>query len=225
MAGAEPAVTDARLSGGRAAAARSGGPPAPAAAVSPHVSAEDSALIARSLAEPEAFAAIFERHFDEILRYLRRRFPAEAEELAAETFVVAFDCRESYRALGDSARPWLYGIASNLLYKRRRREARSLRAYARSAGRAAAPASEFAEAIERADAQRQAPALAAALAGLRVQERDTLLLYSLAGLSYEEVAFALGVPVGTVRSRLARARRRCAPELLALTTEEARPHG
>ncbi len=192
--------------------------------MSSHGPADDATVIARSLGEPEVFAVIFERHFDEILRYLRRRLPAEAEELAADTFVVAFDCRERYRALGNSARPWLYGIASNLLHKRRRREARALRAHARSAGRAGPPPNEFADAIERIDAQRQSAALAAALSGLRADDRDTLLLYSLGALSYEEVAFALGVPVGTVRSRLARARRHCAPELLALTTEEARPH-
>jgi RNA polymerase sigma factor (sigma-70 family) len=226
MAGAESALLSASAFDGCCEHAPAADEPRSGeAAVSTHRSADDSAVIARSLSEPDAFAVIFERHFDEILRYLRRRFPAEAEELAADTFIVAFDRRESYQALGDSARPWLYGIASNLLHKRRRREARSLRAYARSAGRDGPPSNEFADAIERLDAERQSAALARALGRLRAEDRDTLLLYSLGALSYEEVALALAVPVGTVRSRLARARRRCAPELLSLTTEEARPHG
>src|SRR5579871_2046862 len=93
---------------------------------------DDASAIARSLRDPEEFAVIFERHFDEIHRYLRRRHPQEADELAAEVLAAAFDARGRYRAMGDSARPWLYGIASNLLAKRRRGERRALRAHARS---------------------------------------------------------------------------------------------
>ena len=81
---------------------------------------DDASVIARSLSDPEEFATIFERHFDEIHRYLRRRHPREADELAAEVFVAAFSARGGYRALGDSARPWLYGIASRQLARRRR---------------------------------------------------------------------------------------------------------
>src|ERR1700678_206503 len=123
----------------------------------PGVSAgtDDASAIARSLTEPEEFATIFERHFDEIHRYLRRRHPSEADELAAEVFMAAFDARGRYRAIGDSARPWLYGIASHLLAKRRRGEARALRAYARSGGRREPAHDDYADAVERADAERQ----------------------------------------------------------------------
>jgi len=168
---------------------------------------DDAAAIARSLTDPQEFAVIFERHFDEIHRYLRRRHPQAADDLAAEVFATAFDIRGRYRAIGESARPWLYGIASNLLARRRRGEQRALRAHARGGGRAPAGADEFADALERADAERRSAALAGALARLNGADRDTLLLYALSDLSYEEVAFALEVPVGTVRSRLARARR------------------
>ncbi|HLW93821.1 MAG TPA: RNA polymerase sigma factor [Solirubrobacteraceae bacterium] len=180
---------------------------------------DDAAAIARSLVEPRAFGVIFERHFDEIHRYLRRRHPQDADELAAEVFTVAFDARSRYRALGESARPWLYGIASNLLGKRRRSERRALRAYARSA-RDVTPGDEFGDALERADAERLSGAVAGAVARLNPADRDTLLLYALSDLSYEEVAFALEVPIGTVRSRLARARRRCSADLAGLITEE-----
>ncbi|HEX4035438.1 MAG TPA: RNA polymerase sigma factor [Solirubrobacteraceae bacterium] len=181
---------------------------------------DDAAAIARSLVEPEAFGAIFERHFDEIHRYLRRRHPEDADELAAEVFTVAFDARARYRALGESARPWLYGIASNLLGQRRRGERRALRAYARSAGQAESDADAYAAAVARADAERLSVAVAGAVARLNAVDRDTLLLYALSDLSYDEVAFALDVPIGTVRSRLARARRRCSADLAGLITEE-----
>jgi RNA polymerase sigma factor (sigma-70 family) len=182
---------------------------------------DDASVIARSIGEPEAFATIFERHFDEIHRYLRRRHPSEADELAAEVFTAAFDARARYRAIGDSARPWLYGIASNLLAKRRRGEVRALRAHARSGGRREPADDDYADALERADAARQSAAVAAAVSRLRREDRDTLLLYALSDLSYEEVALALEVPVGTVRSRLSRARRRCAEELTGLNKEES----
>jgi RNA polymerase sigma-70 factor (ECF subfamily) len=182
---------------------------------------DDASVIARSLERPEEFSVIFERHFDEIHRYLRRRHPREADELAAEVFMAAFDGRDRYRALGDSARPWLYGIASNLLGKRWRSERRALRAHARDAGRAAPALDEYAGALARVDAERQSALLAGALARLNAADRDALLLYALSDLSYEEVAFALAVPVGTVRSRLARARRRASADLAELATEES----
>jgi RNA polymerase sigma factor (sigma-70 family) len=181
---------------------------------------DDASVISRSLYDSEAFATIFERHFDEIHRYLSRRHPGEADELAAEVFVVAFDARSRYRALGDSARPWLYGIASNLLGKRRRQEQRALRAHARSGGRRRPAEDDFADAVNRADAQRRSQLVAAAVSRLSPEDRDTLLLYALSDLSYEEVAFALEVPVGTVRSRLARARRRASADLAGLEREE-----
>jgi RNA polymerase sigma-70 factor (ECF subfamily) len=180
----------------------------------------DASVIARSLTEPEAFALIFERYFDDIYRYLRRRFPEQAEEIASDVFLVAFDKRARYRPVRGSARPWLYGIASNLLYKRRRSERRSLAAYAQRSGKREPVSIDSTEFAERLDAERQSATIAAALAQLRRQDRDTLLLYALAELSYDEVALALKVPVGTVRSRLARARRQCTPALHSVTEQD-----
>ncbi len=182
---------------------------------------DDATVIAASIARPQEFTVIFERHFDEIHRYLRRRHPSDAEELAAEVFTVAFDARARYRPQGDSARPWLYGIASRLLARRWRSETRGLRAHARSAGRREPVEDDFAAAVDRADAQHRSGAVAAAVAGLNQGERDVLLLYALSELSYEEIATALELPIGTVRSRLARARRRCGSQLTGLLTEEA----
>ena len=183
----------------------------------------DADVIARSLTDPEAFGLIFERYFDELHRYLRRRFPEQAEEIASDVFVAAFDARARYRPYGESARPWLYGIASNLLWKGRRSERRSLKAYARSDGQRIHVSDVQAEAVQRLDAERHSAALADALAQLAAPDRDTLLLYAVAEFSYDEVAAALAIPVGTVRSRLVRARRRCAPALHALAAEEV--HG
>lgn len=166
----------------------------------------DADLVADSLVDPSAFAALFDRHYDAIAGFLRRRLPAAlADELAAETFLQAFAARARYAREHADARPWLYGIAANLLRRHRRTEERRWRAYARAAAHERVePELEAVDA--RLDASAAAPALASALASLGPGERDVLLLYAWAELTYEQVADALALPVGTVRSRLHRAR-------------------
>jgi RNA polymerase sigma-70 factor (ECF subfamily) len=76
----------------------------------------DGQVIAASLSEPERFGTIFELHFDAIHRYSARRVgTALADDLTAHTFTVAFERRRSFDAASDTARPWLYGIATNLI--------------------------------------------------------------------------------------------------------------
>ncbi|HYC81660.1 MAG TPA: RNA polymerase sigma factor [Solirubrobacterales bacterium] len=174
--------------------------------------APDSELISASATSPGDFAAIFDRHFDAVYLYLQRRIGRDlAEELAAETFLVAFDLRDRYDGSRGEARPWLLGIATNLLRRHWRREVRELRAYARSA---VDPVLDCFDGIEeRLDAAGERRYLLEALAELSAPERDALLLAAWADLSYAEIAAALAVPVGTVRSRLSRARERIASAL------------
>lgn len=164
-------------------------------------------VIGQSLAEPERFAVIFERYFIQIHRYLARRVgPGIADDLAAEVFVVAFAQRQRYDMARDCARPWLYGIATNLAGTHRRQEQRRYRALARVDARLVSPGHEDLV-TDRVSASAAGLALAAALAGLDRGDRDVLLLVALADLSYAEVAESLGIPYGTVCSRLSRARR------------------
>jgi RNA polymerase sigma-70 factor (ECF subfamily) len=158
-------------------------------------------------AEPDAFVEIFDRHFDAIYRYLTRRVgPDAGEELTAETFAQAFDSRDRYEPLRGDVRAWLFGIAVNLLRHHWRSETRQLRAYARSG---VDPAIEQdGDADARLDAGAAGRRVAAALARLSPTDREVLLLYAWAELGYEEIATALGVPVGTIRSRLNRSRAR-----------------
>lgn len=167
----------------------------------------DSAALAASLTSPAEFAPIFDRHHDAVHAYLQRRVgPDAADELAAQTFLVAFERRARYNPSRPDARPWLFGIATNLLLHHRRRVVRQLRAYARTGVDPVLDAFEGVEA--RLDAARLGRELAAALAGLPPEELEVLLLYAWAELSYPEIATALEIPVGTVRSRLWRARGR-----------------
>jgi RNA polymerase sigma-70 factor (ECF subfamily) len=163
----------------------------------------DAQLIA---AGPEAFEQLFERHHARIHGWLRRRLTATtAEELAAEVFLRAWAARDRYDGQISDAAPWLFGIASNLARRHHRQEGRALRALART-GVDPLDDAESASADDRLDATARRQALAGALAALRRAEREVLLLHAWAGLSYEEIAIATGVPVGTVRSRLHRAR-------------------
>jgi RNA polymerase sigma-70 factor (ECF subfamily) len=168
----------------------------------------DADLIRASLGEPLVFAEIFDRHFARVRGYLWRRVETDlAAELASETFTVAFDARARFDLTRADAAPWLLGIATNLLRHHRRGEVRRLRAHARlSVG---AGQDDVADAIAaRVDAEALRGQLFVAVSELPAGDRDALLLLAWADLPYVEIAAALGVPVGTVRSRLHRARTR-----------------
>jgi RNA polymerase sigma factor (sigma-70 family) len=166
----------------------------------------DGEAIAASLTEPRAFGLVFERHFGAIHRYLRRRLDDRgAEEAAAQTFFVAFDERGRFDRERGDARPWLFGIATNVARRHRRGEVRELRAVARLDGDVGG-SDDGAEA--RLDAERLRGALARCLADLPVEECDVLYLLVWAELDQPEIAAALDIPLGTVKSRLSRARRR-----------------
>jgi RNA polymerase sigma-70 factor (ECF subfamily) len=170
-------------------------------------SPSDAEVIGRSLGEPEAFGLIYDRHAATLLRFLGRRAGARvAEGLVGELFRIAFERRRTFDPSRASALPWLYGIGAKLLLKHRRSEARRLRASARmTAGREAADGRASAAAL---DARVLFPRVADAIAALPDDERATLLLFAWEELSYRSVAEALELPVGTVRSRLNRARAR-----------------
>jgi RNA polymerase sigma factor (sigma-70 family) len=175
----------------------------------------DGALIAQSHVEPEAFSGIFERHYAAVHRYLARRVgKARADDLASQTFVLAFERRDAFNPVAESARPWLLGIATNLMRNELRAEQRLLRALARLDAFSAGDLAEEAErTLARTDAARDVARIAAALAALDDDQRDVLLMYAWGELTYEEIAQALTIPVGTVRSRLARARAALQPGL------------
>ncbi|WP_188189411.1 RNA polymerase sigma factor [Nonomuraea sp. SYSU D8015] len=154
----------------------------------------------------DRFAELFTQHGPGLKRYVVRRLGLEpADDIVAETFAQALQHLESYDVTRGDERSWLYGIATNLIGQHRRREIALYRALSRTG--ADSVTEPFTDEVERrvtAGAARRR--LAGALAGLSRKHRDTLLLVMWADLTYEEAAQALGVPVGTVRSRINRAR-------------------
>jgi len=167
---------------------------------------DDAAVIKLSRDDPEHFTALFRRHAPYIQRYVVRRIGQDAaDDIVAETFLLAFRQRGSYDPTRADARPWLYGIATNLIGRHRRAEIRLYRALARTG---ADPVTEsFTDRIDdRVSASMASRRLAATLARLSDELRDTLLLVAWGDLSYDETATALGIPIGTVRSRMSRAR-------------------
>jgi RNA polymerase sigma factor (sigma-70 family) len=172
----------------------------------PDTDADDATVIQLSRHEPEQFTVLFRRHAPHIQRYVVRRLgPDVADDIVAETFLLAFRQRNRYDLARSDARPWLYGIATNLIGRHRRAEIRLYRALARTG---ADPVTEpFTDRVDdRVSADHASRQLATALARLSADLRDTILLAAWSDLSYEEIAVALGVPTGTVRSRLSRAR-------------------
>jgi RNA polymerase sigma factor (sigma-70 family) len=170
---------------------------------------DDAEVVARSLEQPEAFALLYDRYAADIHRYAARRLgDSAADDITADTFLTAFRVRSRYDLTRANARPWLYGIAGNLIGRQRRTEVRALRALART-GHDPVAASWRDSWVEETDTRiaAQGP-LAGALAALSAGDRNVLLLVAWADLTYQEVAEALDIPVGTVRSRLNRARRK-----------------
>jgi RNA polymerase sigma factor (sigma-70 family) len=175
--------------------------------------ASDADLIAGSLAEPELFTAVFDRHSAEILRYVYARLgPELAEDVAAETFLAAFRSRGRYDCAWPDARPWLYGIAVRQIRRHRRVEARRLRLL-RSALADRPTPDHSNRVVERVTAQRLGPRLAAVVAALPQQDRELLLLFAWAELTYAEAATALGTTTSAVKARLHRIRVRMRREL------------
>jgi len=160
------------------------------------------------------FGAVFDRHAGEIYRYCARRIGTEAvDDAVADTFAIAYERRGRFDPTQPSALPWLYGIATNVLRRYRAAEAR-YRKLIRHGGET--PAEGAAErAVARADADTAVRALAGELDSISRRQRDVLYLYA-AGLTYANIATALDIPIGTVMSRLNRARTRLRAALLEL---------
>jgi RNA polymerase sigma factor (sigma-70 family) len=171
------------------------------------VATSDAALISASRDDPARFGALFDRHATVVFRYLVRRVGVDhAEGLLGEVFRIAFEKRATYDCERPNARPWLYGIATHLVARHRRTETRRFHATARlRAGQH--PTSDPADAVAAmVDAEGLWPRVAVAISELPAEERDALLLFVWEELTYQEIAAALDIPIGTVRSRLNRAR-------------------
>jgi RNA polymerase sigma factor (sigma-70 family) len=171
----------------------------------------DADLLRVAVRDHGAFDVVYRRHRRAVATYVARRIGAEGvEDVTAEVFVRAFRARAGYTPGHDSALPWLLGIASRVLSEQRRRERRRLQTLERLVRERPRAAVDTEDTSVDAD-------LIRTLRRLPASDRDTLLLVSWGELSYAEAATALGVPVGTVRSRIARARRRL---VLALDPEQ-----
>jgi RNA polymerase sigma factor (sigma-70 family) len=166
--------------------------------------ATDAELIRHSLEDPEEFREVFERHYESVRRFAQRVVGRDAgEEIAAQTFLIAFRRRATYDFGYRSARSWLFGIAYNVLrhHLRAERSQHDLLARLPKEREATDPIE-----IEALDAARLAPVLRDALSKLREEQRSPFVLVALGELTYRETADVLAIPVGSVRSRIHRAR-------------------
>ncbi|GAA4637617.1 RNA polymerase sigma factor [Actinoallomurus vinaceus] len=157
--------------------------------------------------DPEWFTVLYDRYAEDIHRYIAGRLGREsADDLTADVFLVAFRKRATFDPARGAVKPWLYGIATKVVSRHRRSEGRRLKALFRMSAEDATDGHED-HVAARVAAQRAGPELARAINGLSQAERDVLFLTALGGLSYQEVAEALGIASGTVGSRLNRAKR------------------
>ena len=169
----------------------------------------DAALWQRAAAgETDAFGTIFERHARTVYNYCFRRTAdwSQAEELTAIVFLEAWRRRGQVVLERDDALPWLLGVATNVLRNLRRSQRRHRAALERLPRERVA---DFAGDVdERLDDQRLMRSALRALQKLSRDDQDVLALCVWEELTYEQAALALDLPIGTVRSRLSRARAR-----------------
>lgn len=172
------------------------------------------------MTRPNVFGELFHRHAAGIHRYaVRRAGESVSDDVVSETFLIAFEKRASYDLANSDARPSLYGIATNLIHRRGVAEARVLRTLERTPVESHIR-DHSTDVDVKIDAARQLQHVARSLRRLPSGDRDCILLYAWAELSYEQISIALGIPIGTVRSRINRARR-----WLRLAAEEAEEDG
>jgi len=171
----------------------------------PEQTVSDAVLIALSFDDPQVFAEIFERHFDAIRRYAQRRVGlTSGEDIAASVFEQAFSSRRRYDPSRPNALPWLFGITSHLIGRWARDEKASWLLHERTL-------EEFA--LQRllpdeVEMRTELQLVAQCIRRLRPLDRDILFLFAWGELSYDEIGEAMAIPIGTVRSRLHRTRRR-----------------
>jgi RNA polymerase sigma factor (sigma-70 family) len=166
---------------------------------------DDSGIVTASLENTEAFGELFRRHAPRLHAYISRRLGHTlADDLVSETFTTAFRQRDRFDGRADFG-AWLWGIASNLIAKHHRRETRMYRAVART-GVDPAEDGVAERASDRASAAALGPQLAKALASLGAQDRNAVLLLAWGEMSYPEIAATLDLPVGTVKTKIHRAR-------------------
>ncbi|MET9629224.1 sigma-70 family RNA polymerase sigma factor [Lentzea sp. NPDC006480] len=153
------------------------------------------------------FAELFDEHAQPLHRYLARRVGVDvADDLVSETFLAAMRSAAAYDPERGSVVGWLYGIATNLLRGHAKREVRLLRTAERYGVDLGVAEMLEHTVVARIDARSHLRLIAAELARMSTADRDLLLLVSLAGLSVQEAAEALGLNPGTARSRLHRLR-------------------
>lgn len=169
----------------------------------------DAEIVRRSIEEPDHFELIFDRYHSTMWTYLARNAGrGRADELAADVFVAAFSSRSSYDETKGPVRAWLYGIAANVLRTHLRSDARMRRAFGRAV-RGVVASHRPIDAVDQSIVDRQLlERVAKGLRELSANEREVILLFAWEELSYDDIALALDIEVGTVRSRLSRARQR-----------------
>lgn len=189
--------------------------------------ASDAKIIGESLVESAVFEEIFNRHYRTIYRYVARRLGRDAaDDIASDVFLRAFDGRHRYDQTRASCVPWLYGIASNVCRTTSRSRFREARAVRRLETVDATPdtAEGIAWRLDASDAVNKS-GLIDAVNALRVDERETLYLHVFGELSYSEIAGAMAVPVGTVRSRLSRTKAKLREPLERLREKDVEEEG
>jgi RNA polymerase sigma factor (sigma-70 family) len=167
----------------------------------------DGQIFSASVAEPGRFSAIFDRHIDSIRRFVVRRLgESRSDEVVSEVFRIAFESRAKFDITSESALPWLYGIAANLVRREHRNHVRHLTALERLGRRREIVGDPILDARARLDARLTTEGLISALLALSDDEREVLLLVAWEELTPTEAAGALGIPAATARTRLRRAR-------------------
>lgn len=181
----------------------------------------DAETIRASLEDPELFSVIFERHYQGIHRFVVAAVgETDGPDLAGEVFVRAFALRRRFDPAYQSASPWLWGIASNLVSGYYRKRARQGRAYRRVPRLPDFEPDPSEDSLNRVVAEAERPRIALAMMQLRSEDAEVLLLFAVVGLSYAEIAEVLRIPEGTVRSRLSRTRSKLR-NLLAVNGESS----
>jgi RNA polymerase sigma factor (sigma-70 family) len=165
----------------------------------PVAGASDADLLARVAAgEVAALGTVYDRYAPELLRFARRIDPQEAEDLLHTTFMRVARLAPRFESESPSARAWLFAIMSRVAQERSRALRRFTRALARFSD---LPRHRSVSTFD------TAPDLDRALANLSTPKRTVLLLAEVEGFTCEEIARMLGVPVGTVWTRLHHARK------------------